>query len=272
MAHDLSAWDIAFADPDSRAAAQRQATCRYGPRTMRPMQCSRRPGLQCGDRGERPARPRATSLRRSRLVRWFVDLNSASPAQKHEAAVLIERGRRPLRRGGGAVADLPQAHRCADPARRPARERLCRRGRGLGFSGAEFFAPDCRARVGDQALPVGRGEGHGGADDRVDAHRARVGRREAGARLAVEPAARRRLDRTRRLHDPAVARARRAPLGGDGRGRGDRARRWRRSADGDRNRTPAGVGGRSARRAFGTDLVGMLDAIRAARTSSEAQA
>ena len=136
----LSAWDIAFGDPDSRAARNASALpIRIATDAVDAAQSA---GLVIS------AVTAANDLYAARDVAaalatgtWFLDLNSASPAQKQEVAALIDEvgGRyveaavlspiHPKRIGSPLLLGGPHASEFVETAR------------SLGFSGVEFFAP-----------------------------------------------------------------------------------------------------------------------------------
>jgi 3-hydroxyisobutyrate dehydrogenase-like beta-hydroxyacid dehydrogenase len=136
----LSAWDTAFGDPDSRAARNAsELPVRVTPDAVDAVQSA---DLVIS------AVTAANDLYAAREVSaalatgaWFLDLNSASPGQKQEAAALIDEvgGRYveaavmspiyPKRVGSPILLGGPHASEFVETAR------------GLGFSGVEFFAP-----------------------------------------------------------------------------------------------------------------------------------
>ncbi len=207
----LSAWDTAFAEPDSRAARNaRELPVRVATGAADAVQSAELVFSAVTAANDLSAAGDvANGIARGA---WFVDLNSASPTQKQDAAALIDAagGRyveaavmspiHPLRIGSPMLLGGPHASDFVDVARRPG-----------SFRRAVLRAIG-RTCGGDQALPVGCGEGPRSIADGVDAHCAHVGRGEAGARLPVELVARRRLDRAGRVHDPALDRTRRASL------------------------------------------------------------
>ena len=136
----LSAWDTAFGDPDSRAG--RNANELPVQVASNAVDAVRSAELVIS------AVTAANDLYAARYVSsalasgaWFLDLNSASPGQKQEAAALIDEvgGRYveaavlspiyPKRIGSPILLGGPHASEFVDVAR------------DLGFSGVEFFAP-----------------------------------------------------------------------------------------------------------------------------------
>ena len=136
----LSAWDTAFDDPDSRAARNASEV---------PVRVAT-DGVDAVQSADLviSAVTAANDLYAARDVSaalttgtWFLDLNSASPTQKQEAAALIDEvgGRYveaavlspiyPKRIGSPVLLGGPHASEFVETAR------------GLGFSGVEFFAP-----------------------------------------------------------------------------------------------------------------------------------
>ena len=136
----LSAWDTAFAEPVSRAAHNaRELPVRVATGAADAVQSAELViSAVTAANDLSAARDVAPAIARGA---WFVDLNSASPSQKQDAAALIEAagGRYveaavlspigPLRIGSPILLGGPHASDFVDSAR------------DLGFSGVEFFAP-----------------------------------------------------------------------------------------------------------------------------------
>jgi len=136
----LSAWDTAFATSDSRAAQNaRELPVQVATGAADAVQSAELVFSAVTAANDRSAAGDvATGVARGA---WFVDLNSASPTQKQEAAALIDAagGRYveaavmspifPLRTGSPILLGGPHASDFVNAARE------------LGFSGAQFFAP-----------------------------------------------------------------------------------------------------------------------------------
>ena len=136
----LSAWDTAFDEPDSRAARNaRELPVRVAAGAADAVHSAELVFSAVTAANDLSA---AGDVARG-IARgaWFVDLNSASPSQKREAAALIDAagGRYveaavmspiyPLRIGSPMLLGGPHASDFVDVAA------------GLGLSGAQFFAP-----------------------------------------------------------------------------------------------------------------------------------
>jgi len=136
----LSAWDTAFATSDSRAARNaRELPVRVATGAADAVQSAELVFSAVTAANDLSAAGDvATEIARGA---WFVDLNSSSPTQKQEAAALIDAagGRYveaavmspifPLRIGAPILLGGPHASDFVNAAR------------GLGFSGAQFYAP-----------------------------------------------------------------------------------------------------------------------------------
>jgi 3-hydroxyisobutyrate dehydrogenase-like beta-hydroxyacid dehydrogenase len=136
----LAAWDTAFAEPDSRAthnASELPVRVATGAAdAVRSAELVISAVTAANDLSA--AGDVATAIATGA---WFLDLNSASPSQKQDAAALIDAagGRYveaavlspiyPKRIGSPVLLGGPHASEFVDAAR------------GLGFSGVEFFAP-----------------------------------------------------------------------------------------------------------------------------------
>ena len=136
----LSAWDIAFDDPDSAATRNanelpvRAATDAVD--AVRSAQLVISAVTAANDLSA--ARDVSTALTKSS---WFLDLNSASPAQKKEASELIDEvGGRYVE---AAVLSPIYPKRVSSPILLggPHASEFVETAHGLGFSGVEFFAP-----------------------------------------------------------------------------------------------------------------------------------
>ena len=135
----LSAWDTAFANPESRAARNaRELPVRVAAGAAEAVGSAELVFSAVTAANDlSAARDVATGIARGA---WFVDVNSASPAQKREAAALIDAagGRyveaavmspiHPLRIKAPMLLGGPHASEFVDVAG------------GLGFSGVQFFA------------------------------------------------------------------------------------------------------------------------------------
>jgi 3-hydroxyisobutyrate dehydrogenase-like beta-hydroxyacid dehydrogenase len=136
----LSAWDTAFDDPDSRAARNAsELPVRVATDAVDAVQSAELViSAVTAANDLYAARDVAAALANGA---WFLDLNSASPAQKQEASALIDEvgGRYveaavlspiyPKRIGSPILLGGPHASEFVETAR------------SLGFSGVEFFAP-----------------------------------------------------------------------------------------------------------------------------------
>jgi 3-hydroxyisobutyrate dehydrogenase-like beta-hydroxyacid dehydrogenase len=136
----LSAWDIAFDDPDSRAAHNaRELPVRAATDAVDAVRSAELViSAVTAANDLSAARDVATALA---PTTWFLDLNSASPAQKKEASELIDEvGGRYVE---AAVLSPIYPQRISSPILLggPHASEFVETARGLGFSGAEFFAP-----------------------------------------------------------------------------------------------------------------------------------
>jgi 3-hydroxyisobutyrate dehydrogenase-like beta-hydroxyacid dehydrogenase len=141
--HSLSAWDIAFADPDSRAARNVADLNAAGVTVRAAIEVADAVGAAdvvisavTAANDYAAAEDVAAAIAPNA---WFVDLNSASPGQKQRAASLIDDsgGRyveaavlspiNPKRLAAPILLGGPHAERFADVAA------------ALGFTGAEFY-------------------------------------------------------------------------------------------------------------------------------------
>jgi 3-hydroxyisobutyrate dehydrogenase-like beta-hydroxyacid dehydrogenase len=136
----LSAWDIAFDDPQSRAARNAgELTVLVASDAADAVRSAELVISAVTAANDLSAARDATSAISAGA--WFVDLNSASPAQKQEASVLVDA------MGGRYVeaAVLSPIHpkRIASPMLLggPHASDFTDIARALGFSGVEFFAP-----------------------------------------------------------------------------------------------------------------------------------
>ncbi len=136
----LSAWDTAFGDPDSRAARNAsELPVRVATDGVDAVQSADLVISAVTAANDLYAARDASAALATGT--WFLDLNSASPTQKQEAAALIDEvgGRYveaavlspiyPKRIGSPMLLGGPHASEFVETAR------------GLGFSGVEFFAP-----------------------------------------------------------------------------------------------------------------------------------
>ena len=135
-----SAWDIAFADPQSRAARNAsELPVRVANDAADAVQAAELVISAVTAANDLSAARDATAAFTAGA--WFLDLNSASPAQKQEASALV------AATGGRYVeaAVLSPIHpkRIAAPILLggPHASDFTETARGLGFSGVEFFSP-----------------------------------------------------------------------------------------------------------------------------------
>lgn len=136
----LSAWDIAFDDPDSRAARNAgELPIRVATDAVDAVQAADLViSAVTAANDLSAARDVAAALA---TATWFLDLNSASPGQKQEAAALIDEvGGRYVE---AAVLSPIYPKRISSPVLLggPHASAFVETARGLGFSGVEFFAP-----------------------------------------------------------------------------------------------------------------------------------
>jgi len=136
----LSAWDIAFGDPDSRAARNAsELPVRIATDGVDAVQAADLViSAVTAANDLYAARDVAAALATGA---WFLDLNSASPAQKKEAAALIDEvGGRYVE---AAVLSPIYPKRVSSPILLggPHASEFVETARSLGFPGVEFFAP-----------------------------------------------------------------------------------------------------------------------------------